>query len=81
MVGLGADSCNKVMVTVGSDAALRTWDFRRQKLTAELPLGSAATHLVLHSGSDLAAVACMDRTIRMVDIEAARVVRRFIGHG
>jgi hypothetical protein len=39
-----------------------------------------ATHLVLHPGSGLAAVACVDRTVRLVDIEAARVVRRFSGH-
>jgi WD40 repeat protein len=80
VVGLGSDSCNKVLVTVGSDAALRTWDFRKQKLAGELPLGSAATHLALHTGSDLAAVACVDRVVRLVDIEACRVVRRFSGH-
>jgi hypothetical protein len=65
---------------VGSDAALRTWDFRKQKLAGELPLGSAATHLALHSGSDLAAVGCVDRVVRLIDIEACRVVRRFSGH-
>ncbi|KAF6265106.1 WD40 repeat-like protein [Scenedesmus sp. NREL 46B-D3] len=80
VVGLGADSCNKVLVTVGSDASLRTWDFRRQKLAGELPLGAAATHLALHTGSDLAAVGCVDRVVRLVDIEACRVVRRFSGH-
>jgi WD40 repeat protein len=80
VVGLGSDSCNSVLVTVGSDAALRTWDFRKQKLAGELPLGSAATHLALHTGSDLAAVACVDRVVRLVDIEACRVVRRFSGH-
>jgi hypothetical protein len=80
VVGLGSDSCNKVLVTVGSDAALRTWDFRKQTLAGELPLGSAATHLALHTGSELAAVACVDRVVRLVDIEACRVVRRFSGH-
>ncbi|WIA17803.1 hypothetical protein OEZ85_009315 [Tetradesmus obliquus] len=80
VVGLGSDSCNKLLVTVGSDAALRTWDFRKQSLAGELLLGAAATHLALHTGSDLAAVGCLDRVVRLVDIEACRVVRRFSGH-
>uniref|UniRef100_A0A383VCR0 Small-subunit processome Utp21 domain-containing protein n=1 Tax=Tetradesmus obliquus TaxID=3088 RepID=A0A383VCR0_TETOB len=80
VVGLGSDSCNKLLVTVGSDAALRTWDFRKQSLAGELLLGAAATHLALHTGSDLAAVGCVDRVVRLVDIEACRVVRRFSGH-
>ncbi|WIA38106.1 hypothetical protein OEZ86_001468 [Tetradesmus obliquus] len=80
VVGLGSDSCNKLLVTVGSDAALRTWDFRKQSLAGELLLDAAATHLALHTGSDLAAVGCVDRVVRLVDIEACRVVRRFSGH-
>lgn len=80
MVGLASDSTNKLLVTAGSDGALRVWDFRKQKLVAELPLGAGATHLVLHAGSGLAAVACVDRVVHLVDIEAARVVRRFSGH-
>lgn len=80
VVGVASDSTNKLLVTAGVDGTLRVWDFRKQKLRAELPLGSGATHLVLHPGSGLAAVACVDRTVRLVDIEAARVVRRFSGH-
>lgn len=80
VVGLASDSTNKLLVTAGSDGVLRVWDFRRLKLAAELPLGVGATHLVLHAGSGLAAVACVDRGVRLVDIEAARVVRRFSGH-
>jgi hypothetical protein len=29
-----------LLATAGSDGALRVWDFRKQKLRAELPLGS-----------------------------------------
>lgn len=79
-MGLASDSTNKLLVTASSDGHLRTWDFRKQNLIAELPLGAAATHLVLHAASDLVAVACVDGVIRMVDIEACRVVRRFSGH-
>lgn len=40
VVGVASDSTNKLLVTAGSDGALRVWDFRKQKLRAELPLGS-----------------------------------------
>lgn len=80
VVGIASDCTNKLLVSAGSDGALRVWDFRTQKLRAELPLGSAASHMQLHAGTGLAAVVCVDRTVRMVDIEAARIVRRFSGH-
>lgn len=80
VVGVAVDSCNKLMVTAGSDAMLRIWDFKRQTLTAEISVGSPVTHMSLHSSSALLAVAGSDLVIRMYDIEAARLVRRFKGH-
>jgi U3 small nucleolar RNA-associated protein 21 len=81
VAGLASDATNKLLVSAGGDdAALRVWDFRRLKLRAELALGSPATHVALHAGSSLAAVGCVDRGVRVVDVEAARVVRRFTGH-
>jgi U3 small nucleolar RNA-associated protein 21 len=80
VVGVAADSCNRRLLSAGADAVLCLWDFRSQRLSAELPLGSPVTHVALHAGSGLAAIACADRVVRMVDIDACRVVRRFSGH-
>ena len=51
-----------------------------RKLVSEVPTGSALTHLQLHPGSALCATASDDLTLRLFDIEAARLVRRFKGH-
>jgi U3 small nucleolar RNA-associated protein 21 len=34
VTGLGVDSCNRVMVSAGTDAVLRLWDFRTMKVRA-----------------------------------------------
>jgi U3 small nucleolar RNA-associated protein 21 len=81
VAGVAVDGCNRLLVTLGaSDGALRVWDFKRQALVGEVALGCGASHLALHPGSGLAAVACADRVIRLFDVEAARLVRRFAGH-
>ena len=81
VIGMAVDSTNKHLVTAGAtDGCLRIWDFKKQQLRAEVNLGCALTHLVLHPGSALAAVAGSDLVVVMVDIEAGRVVRRFTGH-
>ena len=50
------------------------------KLINHIPAGSPVTHLHLHPGSALCATAGDDLTLRLFDIEAARLVRRFKGH-
>lgn len=81
ITGLAADACNRYVVSVGLDAALRVWEFSgKRALRAEIPTGSPATLLAHHPGTGLAAVACEDRVIRMYDVEAGRLVRRLRGH-
>jgi len=81
VVGVAVDGCNRLLVSLGaSDGMLRVWDFKKQTLVSEVAVGCGATHLALHPGSNLAAVAGADLVVRLFDVEAARLVRRFIGH-
>ncbi|GBF88408.1 hypothetical protein Rsub_01120 [Raphidocelis subcapitata] len=81
VVGAAVDGANRLLVTLGAvDGALRVWDFKRQALLSEVAVGGGATHLALHPGSGLAAVACSDAVVRLYDVEAGRLVRRFTGH-
>jgi U3 small nucleolar RNA-associated protein 21 len=81
VAGLAVDGVNRLLVSLGAcDGALRVWDFKTQALVGEVAVGGAATHLALHPGSGLAAVAGADLVIRVYDVEAARLVRRFAGH-
>ena len=35
VMGLSPDPCNRTLVSSGLDGVLRTWDFKKRKLTAE----------------------------------------------
>lgn len=80
VVGLGADACNRLLVSAGFDGLLRVWDFKGLTCKAEVSLGGPASLLALHPGSCLAAVALADSSLRLYDVEAPRLVRRFRGH-
>ena len=67
-------------MSVSQDGALRTWLLKAGKLQATLALGAGVSRLHLHAHSMLAALACADLTVRVVDVERACVVRRFRGH-
>ncbi len=81
MVGLAADSSNRLLVSASLDGHLRIWRFKALTQQADVALGAPATHLAMHPGSALAAVALDSRQVVMYDVEAARLVRRFKGHG
>eukprot|EP00798_Chlamydomonas_sp_ICE-L_P015273 gene15273-21355_t len=72
VVGIAVDSRNFLMVSCGYDKTM--------KVTSELNTIAVPTHMSLHTGSSLCAVAGHDLGIRMFDIEAGRLVRRFKGH-
>lgn len=81
VVGLAADSSNRLLVSASLDGHLRIWRFKALTQQADVALGAPATHLAMHPGSALAAVALDSRQVVMYDVEAARLVRRFKGHG
>ncbi|GAX75096.1 hypothetical protein CEUSTIGMA_g2540.t1 [Chlamydomonas eustigma] len=80
VVGIGVDSCNHFMVTGGVDKQMRVWNFKAMKLVTQISCGASLTHMHLHPSSALCAVAADDLMLRVVDVEANRMVRRFIGH-
>lgn len=81
VTGIAADAFNRYLVTAASDGFLRVWNFRERTLKREIPLGGGGvTHLSLHRGGSLVAAACEDLSIKVVDILAGRIVRRFAGH-
>lgn len=78
--GICPDACNRWTVSAGFDGTLRIWDFKKQSLVAEIPVGVSISKLVQHATTGLLAAACDDLVIRMYDIDARRLVRRFKGH-
>lgn len=81
VTGIASDSTNRWLATAGQDGFLRIWNFKgRLTLAGELNLGTRAERLALHGASGLVAVACSDYVIRVIDLVARCVVRRFEGH-
>lgn len=76
--GVAVHSGNRWLVSAGGDAMVRVWDFRKCTLLREVCVGAPVTHLALHGC--LAALACDDLVLRVVDVEAGALVRRFSGH-
>ncbi|KAK9819682.1 hypothetical protein WJX72_001066 [[Myrmecia] bisecta] len=80
VTGLSSDACNKLMVSCGRDGFIRVWHFKNRKMEAEIDVGQPILKMCHHHNSGLLAVATDDLTIRMYDVEAGRLVRRFSGH-
>ncbi len=80
LVGLAPDSANRHLASAGADGAVRRWSFGGRALTGELALGAPVARVAAHPPSGLLAAACDDLGVRLVDVEAMRVVRRFRGH-
>eukprot|EP00897_Mesotaenium_endlicherianum_P007094 jgi/Mesen1/6412/ME000329S05575 len=80
IVGLGCDSTNTHLVSGGYDGLLKVWDMKSAKLKATMAVGSPLVKMVFHRVNGLAVVASDDMVIRVYDVAAARLVRKFQGH-
>jgi U3 small nucleolar RNA-associated protein 21 len=78
--GVASDLLNSTLVSVDSSGLVLFWDFETHEARSSLRLPSTASSLVLSRESGLAAVACDDFTVRVLDISTRRQVRTFSGH-
>lgn len=80
ITGLATDGCNRYLVSGGLDCMVRCWDLKTRKLEGDIDLGSKISILSFHPTTYLVAIACDDGIIRLCDVEARTIVRRFKGH-
>lgn len=80
VTGLAADACNRNLVSGGLDGMLKCWNLKTRAMQGEMDLGSKIGRIAFHPTTCLVAVACDDGIIRLCDVEARTVVRRFKGH-
>lgn len=77
VIGLAVDGLNKTVVSAGADGKVKFWDFNTGLLTHEINW-SISTDIIgmrFHRGADLAAFACTDGCLRVVDISTYRLIR------
>lgn len=73
--GLASDALNTTLVVSTLDGTLTFFDFHTATQQSTLKLKSSADALALQRDSNLLAVVCGDRHVRIVDIETQRIVR------
>lgn len=80
ITGVVSDAVNRLICTTSLDGTLRLWDFNTGKPAGTMKLPASATAIQLHRASQLLALACSDFVLRVIDLDARRVVREFRGH-
>ena len=81
---LGVDGGNRHMLSACAGGLAGVWDFKTRKPVSFLRLGSPVSRSSMHGVSGLAALALAGTvsafSLVVVDVGAARVVRRLVGH-
>eukprot|EP00752_Nemacystus_decipiens_P004264 g3895.t1 len=78
--GVAVDAVNKTMVSAGVDGLLVFWGFREKRADGAVAVGSGVSQLELVRDTDLVALACDDKVVRLYDLATRKLVRRLEGH-
>ncbi|XP_042482497.1 U3 small nucleolar RNA-associated protein 21 homolog isoform X2 [Macadamia integrifolia] len=80
VVGVACDATNTLMISAGYHGDVKIWDFKGRELKSRLEVSSSVVKLVYHRSNGLLATVADDMVIRVFDIVALRIVRKFEGH-
>lgn len=80
VVGVACDSTNTLMISAGYHGDIKVWDFKGRELKSRWEIGCAVVKIVYHRSNGLLATATDDLVIRLFDVVALRMVRKFEGH-
>ncbi|GAB7361931.1 hypothetical protein MBLNU230_g1969t1 [Neophaeotheca triangularis] len=77
VIGLAIDSLNKTVISASTDGKVKFWDFGTGLLQQQIDWSTSTniTAMRFHRGSDLAAFACTDNCIRVVDTTTHKLIR------
>ncbi|KAL1311321.1 hypothetical protein AAFC00_001499 [Neodothiora populina] len=77
ITGLAVDNLNRTVISCGADGKIKFWDFHTGRLSHEIDWSGAVqiTGMRLNRGSELAAFACHDGCIRVIDITTYKLIR------
>ncbi|KAJ9167353.1 hypothetical protein P3X46_022014 [Hevea brasiliensis] len=80
VVGVACDSTNTLMISAGYHGDVKVWDFKGRELQSRWEVGCSLVKIVHHRLNGLLATVADDLVIRLFDVEALRMVRKFEGH-
>lgn len=80
VVGIACDSTNTLMISAGYHGDIKVWDFKGRELKSRWEIGCPLVRIVYHRSNGLLATVADDLVIRLFDVVALRMVRKFEGH-
>ncbi|XP_002534411.2 U3 small nucleolar RNA-associated protein 21 homolog isoform X2 [Ricinus communis] len=80
VVGVACDSTNTLMISAGYHGDVKVWDFKGLELKSRWEVGCSLVQIVYHRLNGLLATVADDLVIRLFDVVALRMVRKFEGH-
>ncbi|PON81318.1 Guanine nucleotide-binding protein, beta subunit [Trema orientale] len=80
VVGIACDSTNTLMISAGYQGDIKVWDFKGRELKSRWEVGCAVVKIVFNRLNGLLATVADDLVIRLFDVVALRMVRKFEGH-
>ncbi|KAB1212058.1 hypothetical protein CJ030_MR5G024630 [Morella rubra] len=80
VVGVACDSTNTLMISTGYHGDIKVWDFKGRELKSRWEIGSSVVKIVYYRPNGLLATVTDDFVVRLFDVIALRMVRKFEGH-
>ncbi|KAK9293293.1 hypothetical protein L1049_021285 [Liquidambar formosana] len=80
VIGVACDSTNKLMISAGYHGDIKVWDFKGRDLKSRWEIGCSVVKIVYHRSNGILATVADDLIIRLFDVVAQRIVRKFGGH-
>ncbi|XP_068326063.1 U3 small nucleolar RNA-associated protein 21 homolog [Pyrus communis] len=80
VVGIACDSTNTVMISAGYHGDIKVWNFKGRDVKSRWEVGCSVVKIVYNRLNGLLAVVADDLIIRLYDVVASRMVRKFEGH-
>ncbi|XP_039138391.1 WD repeat-containing protein 36 [Dioscorea cayenensis subsp. rotundata] len=80
VVGVACDATNNVLISGGYHGDIKVWDFKGRELKSRWEIGHCVNKFVFHRTNGLLAAVADDMILRLFDVVALRMVRKFEGH-
>ncbi|KAK8956779.1 hypothetical protein KSP39_PZI001162 [Platanthera zijinensis] len=80
VVGVACDNTNCMLISAGFHGDIKVWDFKGCKVKSRWEVGRSITKMVYQRTNGLLATVADDMVLRLYDVVAFRLVRKFEGH-
>ncbi|WOK92769.1 WD repeat-containing protein 36 [Canna indica] len=80
VVGVACDATNNSMISAGYNGDIKIWGFKDRDLKSSWNVGQHVNKIVYHRTNGLLATVAEDMVLRLFDVMALRMVRKFEGH-